>query len=90
MASNNNNTQNPFDDSSESGLGQSRYDYSPSHQAPTQDLIDLQQNRSVQSQHQTFSNSTSSSTLNPQQPAYTHQVKRNDSSFAIDEGKREY
>ncbi|KAG2230112.1 hypothetical protein INT48_002466, partial [Thamnidium elegans] len=86
VASNNNNTQNPFEDSSESGLSQSRYDYSPSHQAPTQDLIDLQQNRSVQSQHQTFSNSTSSSTLNPQQPAYTHQVKRNDSSFAIDEG----
>lgn len=95
---------NPFEDSSESGYGQSRYDYSTQHhqqphQVQNQDLIDLQQNRSFHSQQQTtttttttsFSNSTSSSTLNPQQPAYTHQgqqqIKRNDSSFAVDEGK---
>lgn len=90
MASNNNsNTQNPFEDSSESGLSQSRNEQStPSHHEQGRDLIDLQQNRAIQSQHQTFSTSTSTSTLNPQQPAYTHQqIKRNDSSFAIDEGK---
>lgn len=109
MASYNNNSNNlndnPFEDSSESGYTQSRFDYSTQqhqqpHQVQNQDLIDLQQNRSFQSQQQTttttttttsFSNSTSSSTLNPQQPAYTHQgqqqIKRNDSSFAVDEGK---
>lgn len=94
------NNDNPFEDSSESGFSQSRYEYSTqqqqhSHQVQNQDLIDLQQNRSIPShqpvENTTFSNSTSSSTLNPQQPAYTHQgqqqqIKRNDSSFAIDEG----
>lgn len=90
MASNNNSsTQNPFEDSSESGLSQSRYEQStPSHQEQPRDLVDLQQNLVIQSQQQTFSTATSTSTINPQQPAYTHQqIKKNDSSFAVDEGK---
>lgn len=92
--------QNPFEDSSESGLSSSRFDYNAQYQQqqPQQqqqahqqrDLIDLQQN-----QHQAFSNSTSSSTLQQQPelttPAYIHQgshqqIKRGDSSFALDEG----
>lgn len=90
--SNNNPNQNPFEDSSESGLSSSRFDYST--QQHQQDLINLQQNQ--QNQHQAFSNSTSSSTLQqPSEltaPAYIHQgpnqqIKRGDSSFALDEGK---
>lgn len=86
--------QNPFEDSSESGLNSSRFDYNAQYQQQQQhhqqDLIDLQQN-----QHQAFSNSTSSSTLQQQSelttPAYIHQgshqqIKRGDSSFALDEG----
>jgi phospholipid-transporting ATPase len=97
---NNSNQSNPFEDSSESGLGQSRYEYSNTqpeqqgHSHQNRDLIDLQQN---QPQTNTFSNSTSSSTLQQPDvlatPAYIHQgshqqqLKRGDSSFAIDEGK---
>lgn len=105
---NNSNQSNPFEDSSESGLGQSRYEYSNTqaeqqgHLHQNRDLIDLQQNQS-QTNATTFSNSTSSPTLHQQQqqqqqqpevlatPAYIHhqqqQLKRGDSSFAIDEGK---
>ena len=97
MASyNNKNNDSPFRDSSEFGSGQSRYEYStqphqPTHQAQHQDLIDLQHSQTHTASNTSFSNSTSSSTLNPQQPAFTHQanqpLKRNDSSFA-DEGKK--
>lgn len=94
----NNNQSNPFEDSSESGLGQSRSEFSNTqpeqqgHPRQNRDLIDLQQNQPLA---HTFSNSTSHQQQSDilATPAYIHQgahqqqLKRGDSSFAIDEGK---
>lgn len=84
MASYNNKPeQNPFEDSSELGSA-------PTHH-PNRDLIDLQDNKPAPP----FSASTSSSSTLQQQelpaPAYIQQqshLKRGDSSFALDEGKK--
>jgi hypothetical protein len=79
----NNSEQNPFEDSTEFG--------STLHQ--TRDLIDLQNNNNTNAHQPFLENASSSSTLKYQElpaPAYVHQqspFKRNDSSFALDEGK---
>ncbi|KAG1293014.1 hypothetical protein G6F66_006458 [Rhizopus arrhizus] len=78
----NNSEQNPFEDSTEFG--------STLHQ--TRDLIDLQNNNNTNAHQPFLENASSSSTLKYQElpaPAYIHQqspFKRNDSSFALDEG----
>ncbi|KAG1057500.1 hypothetical protein G6F43_000671 [Rhizopus delemar] len=83
MASHDNNSeQNPFEDSTEFG--------STLHQ--TRDLIDLQNNNNTNAHQPFLEDTSSSSTLKYQElpaPAYIHQqspLKRNDSSFALDEG----